>query len=691
MILEDKKLPGLATDFPVTLSDLAQPQAPFSVVVVAALCVACLLPLSFIHAGPISLPDAVRPGAVRPDTAGPDAVRPAVARPGAVRPDAAGPDADRPAVARPGAVQPGAVQPGTVAPTVAAPTVVPAPDGVEVPKMIDRPFAVDEGPYVQVREFNLIDFADLPQHGISMAEVRGIIAQQLAEQPARGFSIGELQLVADVVTSHYRGKGLILASATLPVQTVTEGVVDIQLLVGVLGRILVEGGSQYDEAVLRKPFSGLVGKPVTKAGIEKALLSITDFPGLSVYGVFQPGLRVGEADITLTIQEEKPFDISLRADSHGLRETGRYRPRIIVSWNNPTGGADRLTLSAQRAFEPNLSHYWSMEYQRYIGWGLTGGLSYFQNRFTVDPKRANNIQISSISQQAAAHMEYSAIRSRQENLSFRSSLTRKTSSVFLSGREENRADLSTLDLSLRYDLVDTLHPLRFLYDALFDIGEDFGGGLNFFELRAARGFPEFLGAMGCQRPDAIGPSRRKPDRSFTCGGFYKFFGSFSRLQLLSKNQSMLLRGEFQQTEDALTSLEQYSVGGPNNVRAYPEAQALYDNALFLSMDYIFNAPFIADKTALGNRTWGELLQVSAFFDYALGRLNFPLKTNRGATNLEEKGAWVPYGGYGVSVRFNIPGMIDSRVIWAHQTGEKQRTPTDNERREQLWAEFTYSF
>ena len=625
----------------------------------------CLLCSPSLLAASVELPERERAGAMRPGDLGSEGVE-ASERPGAVRP------------------------------------------AIEIPRMVDRPFTPEDGPFIQVSEINLIDAEDLPQYGISLEEIDAIIDAELAEQPQRGFSIAELQEVADKITSYYRSKGLILASATIPVQTVEGSTVDMQVFIGILGQVLVEGNERYTEKVLQRPFATLIGKPVTKQGIEKALLTITDFPGLIAYGVFQPGIRVGEADITVTIQDEDNFDFTVGGDNHGLDETGIYRTRASITFNNPTAGADRVTISGQKTFKPDLSDFWSMEYERYLTRGLSFGLNFFRNQFDVKPTGEESVTgISAVSQQGGGFLEYQFLRSRQENLSTRFSFQRKHSETELDQRVISRTDLSVASLNLSYDVVDTFHPLRFLYDAVFNIGDNFGGGLTFTDLQYSFGVPDFLGSQkdfdGPPPADVQGPSRRLQGGAFASSRFHKFLGTLSRLQLLSPNQSLRLRGELQYTEDALTSLEQYSIGGPNNVRAYPEAQELYDKAAFFSVDYIINAPFFADAPAFGNRTWGELLQFSVFYDFAVGKLNKPINPGepnnppisdreRDSIQIAEKGVWVPYSGYGLSLYFNLPGTLNSRVIWSRPISPSDigREP-DNGERNQFWGDITYSF
>ena len=100
----------------------------------------------------------------------------------------------------------------------------------------------------------------------------------------------------------------------------------------------------------------------------------------------------------------------------------------------------------------------------------------------------------------------------------------------------------------------------------------------------------------------------------------------------------------------------------------------------MSFEWLVSAPGFADKPAFGNRTWGELLQVSAFYDHAVGRVNNPLAT-------DEQGNKV-LRGVGVGVRFTVPGMIESKLLWATEVGGED---VGNERNQQVWGDVTYSF
>lgn len=579
-------------------------------------------------------------------------------------------------VGLPDSARPGAVRPEQEERIETPPN--PVFEVLEVPAVIDRPFDVDEGDTVLITEFRLLDAENLPEFDINLDEINALLEEHKALKP-EGFTIGQLQGVADVVTNYYRQKGLILAQAVIPVQTVSGGIVDVQIFIGKLGRIIAEGNKMYRKEILEKPFRGLVGQPISKAKIEAALLTLTDYSGLSVFGVFQPGLHVGTADIVLKIQEEKGYDVAFRADNHGTRETGRNRLRGTVDFNNLLGFADRITFTGQQSYNDKGDTFIGLDYERYLANGYKMGGFTNQDRFQVDRSFTNGLSISARTRNHGVFLEKTFIRSRQQNLSARFGFTSKRAKTITEAASTNQDELSVFTFSADYDSVDTF--------SLSNDPDDGGGGINFAFVEYSQGVNDFLGSMGSPAEAAtlpVGeqPSRQEgpPDGRFAAGKFTKIFASYTRLQTLRRNQSILFRSEFQWTKDPLVALEQYSVGGPDNLRAFPTAQVLWDRAIFLSAEWIINAPGFADKPAFDNRTWGELFQFSVFYDHAVGRLNNPLVT-------EVKGNKALKGA-GVGLRFTMPGLLESKLLFASEIGGDT---VGNERHLQVWGDVTYRF
>ena len=347
----------------------------------------------------------------------------------------------------------------------------------------------------------------------------------------------------------------------------------------------------------------------------------------------------------------------------------------MIDWNNITDGADRLSVTIQQAYHPINNTFKSFTYERYLGDSYKASFTADDNEFDVGGQFADQ-NISGTSRVFKLSLEKSYIRSRLHNLIGRIDLQRKVSTTVTDGDLTNRDKLATLTLGLDYDSVDT-----------FSFTEG-GGGINFTTLEFTRGFNDLLGAMG-SNADAqklanasrgVDPARKGGSGKFASGQFSKLFASYTRLQTLIPGQNLLFRFEWQWSQDLLVPLEQYAMGGPENVRAFPPAQVLWDQALFYSFEWLINAPFIADQPAFQNRKWGEVLQLGVFYDFAIGRLNDPLDT--------EQQGFDRYDGAGIGLRFNLPGQIDSRLFWAWEIGHD---PIGNDRRPQIWGDFTYSF
>jgi hemolysin activation/secretion protein len=566
------------------------------------------------------------------------------------------------AVDVPDAVRAGAIRPDER--RAAAPPPPQAPV-FEVPAVPARALDIDAGERVVVSAFTLEGALPRPEFDIDPAEIEALLEAAVTERP-EGFTVGRLQEVADRVTRYYRARGLILAQAYVPEQTVTGGKVAIHILEGRLDRVTTEGNDLFAGRLLSRPFDDLLGRPVSSRIVESRLLSISDYPGVSLFGVFQPGERVGTTDLVINVQRERRFSWLGRVDNHGLRETGRRRYRMEGQVNNLTGAGDWLNATVQATGQPSNSLFWAALYERPLWGDVWASLSASRNEFDVGGEfRAQGIESETWNLRAALTLD--VIRSRQRNLAMTMALDRKHAQTDVLADPQTREELAVVSLSAAYDAVDVR-----------------GSGLNAALVEFSHGFNDLLGSMD-DTLAIVPPSRVDADGVFAQGEFNKVLIAFSRLQSLSvlhralRQHSVLLRTELQYSDNLLVPLEQYAIGGPANVRAYQPTEALYDKALFASVEWIVNAPFIADQPAFGNRTWGEVLQISAFYDWAIGRLNKPFIPSERTQN---------YGGAGLSLTITNPGLFAVHLIAAKRTTDPA---PENGRELQYWLDFSLSY
>jgi hemolysin activation/secretion protein len=571
------------------------------------------------------------------------------------------------AVELPDAAKPGAIRPGE--PPRQLPK-APPPETFKVPALVDRPLEIDDGDKVEVKRFVLDGAVDRPRHNITVAEVQALVDAKLAARP-EGFTVGRLQEVADAVTKYYRDHGLILAQAFVPVQAVESGEVKIQVMEGLLGNVVTEGNKMYKPAVLVRPFRKIIGQPVTKESIETALLTVSDNPGLSSFGVFQPGARVGPADMMLKVQDEKRVEAALRWDNHGIRETGLNRELGRLTVNDPLGQGDKFTTTLQRTVAPANTWFYALDYQIPIPllYDTELGFGADRNQFDVGGQ-FRDANIHSDIRNYNVSLTKNFVRSRLLNFSVTARFAKKRSGTKADGRKQNIDSLSVASGEFNVDSVDS----RF-------------GGLNTGSLEISHGFNDLFGAMG-SHPAFVPPTRQGGDGKFAEGDFNKITLRLSRFQALTplwdklKNHNLLFTTELMWSPDLLVPLEQYDVGGPDNVRGYRPTEKLFDRAVFGSVEWIINAPFISDVPAFGNRTWGELVQFSLFYDVASGYLNSALTpTERKSEN---------FNSVGVALSFNNPKRFSSKLTIAAPVGSSPR-PEDGGWGPKYWLDFNLFF
>lgn len=540
-------------------------------------------------------------------------------------------------------VPPGATPGGALPrPTPAVQPTVRGGELFEIPRVYDRPLGLEEGPKIVVKAFRLQGAADRSEHEIRVAEAQAILNTVQASQPAQGFSINQLQEAANKVAAYYREHGYILAQAFVPAQQVSNGVVTVQVLEGRLAGVLVEGNKGYSAPTLTRPFDSLVGEPLDKDSIESALLTLTNYPGITAFGVLGAGKEVGTTNLTLRVQSEDRFRIETVLDNYGTEFAGEYRGQVTLTFNDPLHRADRLKITGLYAASTSdgSSH------------GAYGGIDYEIPLFSpndsirfVHLTNAYNVGAAT----AAVSTADSEGDTRVDELGYRHDFARTRLGSASIGLAFNvKSAKFEAPPTVVYD--DKLTTARL--DAQWERIDTRFRGVNRIALSYTRGFNDLFDSIDAYDPATAGTGSTV-SRLGASGQFDKVSLQLQRLQRLTQYTSLMLRLDTQYTNDPLVSLEQFSLGGPDSVRAYPVAEVLAEKGGVASLELIVGAPGFAARPAFGSHTWGEILQFSLFADYARGEMNAPLTSAQDDT--------VDLAGAGFAVQFSLPGRVFARL------------------------------
>lgn len=641
--------------------------------------------------------------------------------------------AQLPPGARPGSVQ---------APRPGSPTATGNQPVFEIPPVFERPLGVDEGERLFVRGFRVVGIVNDPEAGISRSEAEERARRRLEEVMAlledlrverqnqenvdeygftpeqrqkildfmeevvsdlspdrrmeayrqfvdnlrlenlsrdQGMTLGQLQLVANEITRYYREKGFFLARAVIPAQEVVDGIVTIRVLEGRLGNVSIQGNRRYADETFRAAFRDHLGELLQVEDVESALLTAKSYPGVNAFGVFRPGEAVGTADIVVNVQQERLYDASIRADNHGTEFTGEARLVGEFDWNNPFGGADRLGATVLQTFEPDNAIYGELRYSRALpDPSYRVGTTLSRNTFSVANLSGQNVgvEVGGIAAVASVHVDKYFQRTRQAKFWGRVDLNRKRADTEFGTLLANRDELASLGLQLNFELLDRE-----------------GANIHAGYVRFDQGLDGVLGVPDTENLGQVEPlpSRSGPDPEtggieFAGSDFSKVSLGYSRLKSLPANQTVLFRVNGQYSGDMLTSLEQFVIGGPNSVRALPTSQYLADSGYFASLEYAVRAPFFADTPAFGGYTWGQLLGVSLYADYAVGLINQPFSSQPRRFTA---------GGRGIGIQFGMPGTFSANLQVARLNGGERpaigANTTPVEDATQYWLDFTWFF
>ncbi len=512
-------------------------------------------------------------------------------------------------------------------PGAASSKTVPRPSTDSVlPPLRERDTDAAQAQQIAVRGFRVEGVTVHGKAGLTSASIQALADAEYRKwggkdgQPAK-LSFAQMQGVADKITDRYRKAGFIVATAYLPAQTVgADQIIHIQVLEGRIGKVVVKGARRYRPGVIARPAEALRGKPLQKSAIDTALLYDRDLPGVSVASTFRPGGHTGETDLIMVAREApRPYTITLGANNYGTEVTGQYRAEAGVTWNSPLGIGDSLALNVDYALDPNENTYGSLVYSApTVGVpGLSAVVGATRSELQINTGNFASLDVKGPSSLVFGGMDWKFVNS--ENLKMMSSLHYV--------RETSR--LSSLGLPLsdeRFDVAELGFALN-QTDRRFH-------GVNLLQVNVRKSISD-----NSHEPDLVSPNH--------ASDFLVAKLAYTRLQFLTASQRLYFKLNGQYTNDALAPLEQFAIGGPDSVRAYPIADSLMDRGYYTALEYHVDAPGFGNVISpFHGRPWRELLELEAFVDYARG---YPAGADRGSTSKV-----VTYNGVGAGFIFRLP-------------------------------------
>jgi len=502
-----------------------------------------------------------------------------------------------------------------------------ADDIVSVPAIGVRPLEDNGGATIPIKLF-VISY-DQPA-ALTAIQLEG--AQQLTvdflAQHHHQLNFSQLDDLVFSLTQYLRDNGFMLAQALLPAQEIKSGEVSLRVLLGTLGDVVVEDNLQYHAKVLTHPFQAVMGDPVKLSTIESKILRLNDLPGLSTTALFKAGDDLGETRTTIKVLEEEKLEFFFKADNYGADVSGVARLLTGFTVNNLSGYGDKLSVEGLKTFDSGDLSNFSISYEITEPELIhTFGLGFSESRYDLKGS-LKDLGIDGDIEIGQLYMRSQWLKSRDLNVSTQISFALKRSNIFI-GQLNRDEGVDRLAVA-RASLVAEGASIRFrgIYRARLSISQ---GLNNSFGSMNSRGNNDSL-------TQAI-------DGTNTLSGeFLKYNNSYTFLRTLSRNHSLFIHLNGQFTEDWLPTLEKISLGGPYSVRAYPVAEYARDSGVLASLAWQTNGGAPLDFIAFGDYTWNEILQLSIFADYAMGKAG----RNKNGDDLKEE-----LSGWGIEAKFTL--------------------------------------
>ena len=175
---------------------------------------------------------------------------------------------------------------------------------------------------------------------LSKQELDAVAAKYIGTQ----IDLATAQRMVKAVNDLYAAKGIVTASASLPPQTLDDGVLHIALVEGRLGKMTVKGKRALSSAYLLQRIPAAPGEVVDLPALADRVAAFNKTGVAQVQALLQPGAQFGLTDIQLAVTEPPVNSLDLFVDDQGVSSVGRYEGGFLYQRYAPFHIDDKFTL-----------------------------------------------------------------------------------------------------------------------------------------------------------------------------------------------------------------------------------------------------------------------------------------------------------------------------------------------------------
>jgi hemolysin activation/secretion protein len=434
-----------------------------------------------------------------------------------------------------------------------------------------------------------------------------------AEFKGRRLTLEDMSALTDKVTLIYQEKGYILARAYLPEQDIEDGVLNVAVAEGRVGKLEVTGDSPYSERVIKRYFQQQKDLGViNESSLEKGLVMSNEIPNLKTGVVLKEGEETGEVDVVIDAKDTSRMtaNVEFKIDYNNLGaplvSADRFGAEFKLT-DHQWGSV--LKLRGVTGDVPKESTLVLGDYQLPVNsYGTKIGAGLLWSNYLIGQSLAD-LGIGGTTRIFNLQASHPLIKKRNMNFETVGGYQKRILRAEIQEAPSNVDQSDVLWINFNFDNLD-----RFLGKNIISAGYR-GGHLT--------------------EDDQLPFTRQNVDLSFSRGNL-----NVARVQKVYGYTSFLLRGSGQLTEERLIPSEMIFLGGYGSVRGYEPATILGDYGYTFTGELLFPPPTFADKPLFGQRV-AQIIQLAMFYDGGTVWVNDPLPDEFRSEHLY---------GYGVGIR-----------------------------------------
>lgn len=144
------------------------------------------------------------------------------------------------------------------------------------------------------------------------------------------------------VNALYAARNITTARAVFASQSISDGVLHIELVEGRLGVLRIKGLRKTRESFVRRRIDIKPGQVVDSGVLRDDLVYLNATTDLQCKALLEPGAKRGQTDILLDVKEPSWHSVDLFMDNAGVDSTGRFRVGVDAKLYGLLGVDDRL-------------------------------------------------------------------------------------------------------------------------------------------------------------------------------------------------------------------------------------------------------------------------------------------------------------------------------------------------------------